>query len=108
MERVIDGDTLIVAVDCGFSTVVRQRLRLRGIDTPELGSLAGQRAHERVAQLLAGLPFIIVSTSRTDRYGRYLADVFYLPQTQDAARVLRNGIYLNRQLLDEGLARPYP
>ena len=108
VERVVDGDTLIVTVDCGFNTVVRQRLRLRGLDAPELGSRAGQVAHERVDELLRESPFIVMSTSRTDKYGRYVADVFYLPQEQDAAHVLRDGIYLNRQLLDEGLARPYP
>jgi hypothetical protein len=38
VERVVDGDTLWVVVDLGFKAAVREKLRLRGINTPELGT----------------------------------------------------------------------
>ena len=36
LVRVIDGDTIDVDIDLGFSvTLTKQRVRLAGIDTPE-------------------------------------------------------------------------
>ena len=36
LERVIDGDTIDVTLDLGFSVKLhKQRVRLAGIDTPE-------------------------------------------------------------------------
>ena len=50
---------------------------------------------------------VALTTSRTDLYDRYVADVFYLPQDAegDAATVLAEGRYLNRELVEEGLAK---
>ena len=36
IERIIDGDTIWVYIPWGFGFGVRQKLRLRGIDTPEI------------------------------------------------------------------------
>jgi micrococcal nuclease len=33
--RVVDGDTIDVIIDCGFSILHKIRVRLYGIDTPE-------------------------------------------------------------------------
>ena len=33
--RVVDGDTVDVLIDCGFSTFRKERVRLHGIDAPE-------------------------------------------------------------------------
>ena len=33
--RIIDGDTIDVAIDLGFDVCTKQRIRLMGIDTPE-------------------------------------------------------------------------
>ena len=46
-------------------------------------------------------------THRTDSFGRYLFDLRYLPGETDADTVRAMGIYLNRQLLDERLARRF-
>ncbi len=43
IERVIDGDTLLVKIDLGFSTRVRKYLQLRGIDAPEIATPQGKR-----------------------------------------------------------------
>jgi len=36
-----------------------------------------------------------------------LADVFYLPDVNDPQAIYAQGIYLNQQLLDKGLAKPW-
>ena len=107
MRRVIDGDTLDVVIDLGLGQRAFPRIRLRGIDTPELYTDAGRRAREFVEAKLAVDDMIVVATRRTDTYGRYLGDVKYLDGNSDPGEVLGKGIYLNRQLLDEGLARRY-
>jgi micrococcal nuclease len=35
VERVVDGDTIDVVIDLGFSCLYKSRVRLYGIDTPE-------------------------------------------------------------------------
>ena len=107
VRRVIDGDTLDVVIDLGLGQRAFPRIRLRGIDTPELYTDAGRRAREFVEAKLAVDDMIVVATRRTDTYGRYLGDVKYLDGNSDPGEVLGKGIYLNRQLLDEGLARRY-
>jgi micrococcal nuclease len=36
MERVVDGDTIDVVIDLGLGVLSKQRIRLLGMDTPEL------------------------------------------------------------------------
>ena len=107
VERVVDGDTLWAEIDCGFHIWVRQKLRLRGIDTPELSLEEGQQVRERVAQTLSGTARIVLSTYRPDKYGRYLADLFYLEGSKSARRILRQGSFLNGELLEAGKAVRY-
>ena len=91
-------------MDCGFRAWTRQKLRLRGIDAPELSTLAGQRTRDFVAQALSEVPFVVLTTTKPDKYDRYLSDVFYRPGETDPQDVLEKGIFLNQQLLDQGLA----
>lgn len=107
VRRVIDGDTLSTVAYLGWGHLAFPRLRLRGIDTPELYTLAGRRAKQHVEAALADAPCVVITTWRTDTYGRYLADLKYLPGESDARVVLAQGIYLNRELLDQGLATRY-
>ena len=106
-ERIIDGDTILARIDQGFDTWRTERLRLRGIDTPELYSTAGQHARNFVHEELEQVEFVIICTGSRDRYGRYLTDLFYLPGSDDPTEVLTDGIFLNRRLLDQDHARPY-
>ena len=100
----IDGDTFWVDIDYGFRMGGQQKLRLRAIDTPELSTSAGARVREAVIEMLAPVSFVVLTTSRTDKYDRYLADVFCLAGATTADEVLEHGVYLNQRLLDEGLA----
>ena len=109
VDKVIDGDTLSVAFDFQLDVSISQKLRLRGIDCPEIDSEEGKKARRFVESRLKGCDFIIVKTykDRSDKFDRYLADVFYLPNLPDAtdpAKVAEEGIYLNQELLNNHLA----
>lgn len=93
VERVIDADTIKVQVDLGFDTWTRQTLRLRGIDAFEVDTKEGKRAKEFVERELKSVPFVTLKSTRDDKYGRYLADVFYAKNQ-----------YLNQSLLDHKFA----
>lgn len=100
VERVVDGDTILVDIDCGFGIHTRQRLRLRGIDAPERNTDAGLRAKRFVEERLAACPRIVIRTHKSDKYDRYLADIFYQPRTVDPVLIARGGTYLNQELID--------
>ncbi len=98
VERVIDGDTLWAVIDVGFGTQVREKLRLRGIDCPELGSPEGEAAKRFVQKVLpVGAGILLKTTPSDDKYGRYVADIFYTGK--DGAQA-----YLNNELLQKGFA----
>ncbi len=93
----IDGDTVVLYVDLGFKTYSRQKLRLRGIDTPELPTAEGIKAKTFVEEILKKTKMITIKTYRKDKYDRYLADIF----------VGSKEMFLNQKLLDEKLAVAY-
>ncbi len=125
MAEVIDGDTLKAAIDLGLGVWTVQKLRLRGLDAPEIESAEGREAKaflekqvtrgckklqdvakgsekskttqplETSGNLLQPLEIscpVLIRTSKSDKYDRYLADLFV------------NGEYINQTLIDEGLA----
>jgi endonuclease YncB( thermonuclease family) len=107
VESVIDGDTIWAVIDCGFETFVREKLRFRGIDTPELGTPEGDKARRYVARVLRACPCIVIQTHKVDKYARYLADIFYLPGEKRPDRIVSQGHFLNQELLDKRLANPW-
>lgn len=96
--RVVDADTLWLRVQLGFGPKPRRKLRLRGIDAPELGTRAGKRAKAFVENELKDVPFVTITTTKPDKFDRYLTDLYYEKDGKD--------IFLNQLLLDKGLARP--
>lgn len=105
VEKIIDGDTLWVIVDCGFKTWSKQKIRLRGINTPGITTKRGAESYKFVCKQLKGLPFIIIKSHGRDKYDRYLMDIFYLKGEEDPQAVSEEGQFLNQQLLDENLAQ---
>ena len=105
VDSVIDGDTVWATIDLGFDTLVDQKLRLRGIDTPELGTVAGQRARDFLVEALHSVDEFIVTTSKLDLYDRWLADLFILPGESNYQTAARKGRYLNCEMIVNGLAR---
>ena len=104
VQKVVDGDTLWVEIDCGFGVSIEEKLRLRGVDTPELRTPEGERAREFVVQSLLGCERIVLATSKVDLYDRYVADVLFLRGEGDVRRVLAEGRYLNGELVAAGMA----
>jgi len=78
LERVVDGDTIDVTLDLGFSVhLKKQRCRLAGIDTPESRTrdLAekklGLEAKARLQELCQGK--LTIQSLGKGKYGRILA-----------------------------------
>ena len=104
LVRIIDGDTVVVDVDLGLGTWVKnQYLRLWGINTPELrgrGRSAGLRAKARLADMLEGRELRVRTLKdKTGKYGRWLAELYIFGEAV-------GWINLNKELLREGLAAP--
>jgi len=104
VKRVIDGDTLLIYVDLGFSTFVTHTVRLRAIDAPEINSILGRKAKNFVQDLIDQNPWVVIKTYKDDKYGRFLVDVFTGSKEQDSATIAQEGTYLNQLLVDKGLA----
>ncbi len=98
---VYDGDTITVDLDLGLNIHHRsRRVRLWGIDTPELRGPerpAGLVARDQVRGLISGAE-VVLKTHRdsTGRYGRLLAEVFYEAEG--------HWVNLNQHLVEAGLA----
>ena len=105
IRRIVDGDTIDVILDLGFSVLVKERVRLAGVDTPESRTRDlrekkfGKLATARVEELLpVGEKFIARSKSydSAGKYGRAMLD-FDLP----------DGRTLAAALVEEHMAVPY-
>jgi micrococcal nuclease len=80
--RVIDGDTLKLQIDLGFSVFVVQSCRLARVNAPEMSALDGFTVRQFVVDTLAAAAAIRVTTSKPDKYGRWLVDLtFQSPPT---------------------------
>lgn len=106
--NVVDGDTLLVDVDCGFEIKKKERIRLAGIDCAELITDEGREAAEYVRNQLARVPFIMLRTTKVDINGRFLGHVFYsLDDTMEKDDIYTDGRYLNQELIDKNFAKLY-
>lgn len=94
--KVVDGDTVDLRVDLGFSIFTEMRVRLYGINAPELNTQAGKDARAWLLNKL--LPNITVRTikDRQEKYGRYLAVLLD-----------ESGNSINEQMVAVGHAVPY-
>ena len=106
IDRVVDGDTLLVVIEVGFRIKAHDKLRLRGIDCPEMGTPGGDRAKKFVEKLLPVGSTVVIKShkSRTDSHGRFVVDVFCKSGVESPEEIIRDGVYLNQQLLDSGHA----
>lgn len=82
VKAVVDADTVDVLIDLGFGVHTMQRLRLYGIDAPEMRTEAGKIAREYVKSVLLGgdaFKYVYVRTikDKKDKYGRKLAVLYF-------------------------------
>lgn len=94
--RWIDGDTVDLSVDLGFSIQSRQRFRVTGVDAPERGQAGYAEATAFMQRMAPPGRSLVVASTKADKYGRYLAVLH-----------LGDGTTLNKRLLDSGLAKSY-
>lgn len=109
VRKVIDGDTLDLRIDVGFSIKLYDRFRLNGIDAPEMDTQEGKFAKQFLIDYLSHCPLMIVRTTKQKEeiYGRWLADIFVLKNCVDPHQIAAKGQLLNNILLAEGLAKLY-
>lgn len=103
VKSIYDGDTIRVDIDLGFGVIFKdQSLRLLGIDTPEVrgeersqGLISKKFVEERIP--VGTVIKIVTERDRKEKFGRYLATVFYSEDSKN----------LNEELLQSGMATPY-
>jgi micrococcal nuclease len=106
VTRVVDGDTIDVNIDLGFSVWHKARVRMLGIDTPESRTrrldekALGLAAKARLKEMLKGNKIKIECSKEKGKFGRVLAIVW-------ATNKDGNEMNCNDQLMVEGHARPY-
>ena len=107
LREVVDGDTLDVLIDVGFKMSTEQRIRLKGINTPEIWRRKkdseeyqkGMLAKEYVIRRLGENQneFIIRTDKDPGVYGRYIGQILLADSSKS----------LNEELLEAGHAVPY-
>ena len=79
--KVVDGDTVDAIIDAGFTLRFTERLRLLGINAPEMRSPdPAIRVKAKEAKVfLEGLILnkdVFIHTEKDDAFGRYLAQIY--------------------------------
>ena len=104
--KVVDGVTIDVDIDLGFSISYTQRVRLAGIDTPESRTrdkkekALGLESKDKLKKAIDAATKIVIKTEKPDsseKYGRILGWVF----------LDDNKVSINQTLIDEGYAWGY-
>lgn len=101
-EDAYDGDSLTLIDDLGNNVSFKSKVRLKGLDTPELRGgtpltkQAAKIVRDYVTLWCKDEPLISMSLKDDkDKYGRYLIELY------------KDGILLNHHLIEIGFARPY-
>lgn len=100
--KVVDGDTIDVIFDVGFSMFRKERIRLDGIDTPEsvtsdsYEKKFGLESKQFLQVWLSKQSKLIAKTKKDDKYGRILADIYG-----------DDGICVNKLMVESGFAWGY-
>ena len=101
VERVVDGDTVVLNIDLGFTVHWKSSCRLWGINTPELNSkdqaerLKALEAKDFVATNLPVGSEVIIHSKQLDKFGRPLVEIH------------TRGMVINNELVANGLAKDY-
>ena len=103
VTKVVDGDTMDLAIDLGFDIVYNSRIRLYGINTPESRTrdleekARGLAAKDRVKELCPVGADVTLKTSKDGKgkFGRILGEIFV------------GNMSVNKRLVSEGHAVEY-
>jgi micrococcal nuclease len=106
VTNVVDGDTIDVDIDLGFSISFSSRVRLAGIDTPESRTsdkaekVLGLESKEYLKSKIKDAKSVVIKTEKMDsseKYGRILGWVYLDGST----------VSINEQMISEGYAWGY-
>jgi len=106
LVRVIDGDTIDAEIDLGFNVLIRQRIRLYGIDTPETRTKdleekeRGMAAKQRLTELLPKEFIVETIMNKRGKFGRILGILHVEEEDETTTN-------LNDVLVEEGHAVRY-
>lgn len=96
--RVVDGDTVDIDISLGFQVSTRQRVRLNGINAPEMNTPEGKASKAYLSDLLSVGAVVMVDSVKPgggDKYGRYLAFID------------NGGVSINTKMVSDGFAKPW-
>ena len=110
INRVVDGDTIDVTLDLGFSLTKKERVRIAGVDTPEkrtrnleekeLGIDATNWLKDKIKNTLTGDDELTIRTELVGGVGKYGRLLGWLYVGDD-------DYSLNEQMITEGYAWAY-
>ena len=114
IDRVVDGDTIDVTIDLGFSVWKKIRVRMEGINTPESRTRdleekkRGLAAKDRLKSILEfNNNECVLKVSGVGKYGRALATVLVESLSPLNGKDGITLIDVNKQLIEEGHAVEY-
>lgn len=104
---VYDGDTVTAVIDLGFKTQVRVKVRLIGIDTPEIRTKdldekkKGLETRDWLRERILNKK-VLIHTKEKGKFGRWLGMIWTL---EEGKPEFENSY--NKQLINEGFAKEY-
>lgn len=110
--KVVDGDTVDVDIDLGFSTVLKkQRVRLMGIDTPEsrtrdlVEKKFGKASKKHLKSLLESAESLSLISHDKGKFGRILGTI--IAHHTEGHPVFETEININDQMIEDNHAVRY-
>lgn len=85
--EVTDGDTFEALIDLGFGVMKRTKVRVAGVQAPEMDTSAGLTSKYYLEKLLPRGSVVTLLSRRLDKYGRAEA-VVVLDDQRDLAQLL--------------------
>lgn len=76
VKQVIDGDTFEVSPGWKWQQQTGGRVRPTGYDAPEMNTMAGKMAKDKLARMILGKQIELGSAYKVDR-GRLVCDVYF-------------------------------
>lgn len=93
---VYDGDTCTILISLGLDIYKSEKIRLVGLDAPEMDTDEGKAVQAYVEKILKGKQIVLkTDNDKHEKYGRLLGTIFF------------NGENINERLIKEGKAKPY-
>jgi micrococcal nuclease len=106
VKKSVDGDTIDVVIDLGFSILFESRVRLAGIDTPEsrttdkMEKALGLESKKYLESRIKAAKNVVIKTEKLDsseKYGRILGWIYLDGE----------GNSLNTEMIEKGYAWGY-